>query len=175
MKEIEIKILGINKTQIIKKLKKMGAKKSFEGIIDGLFLDYKNKKLHKNNELLRLRTASKKVFLTYKGKLKEGKVKSCEEKEIEVSDFEKTKELLLSIGFVVRKETMTKYRTSYTIGKTHFELETPIGKYSFIPPFMEIESTSEKNIYKYAKLLGFEKKDCLNWTGKDVIEHYSKK
>lgn len=175
MKEIEVKIIGINKSQITKLLKKMGAKESFDGVIEGVFLDYTNKKLHKNNELLRLRTAKNKAFLTYKGKLKKGKVKSCEEKEIEVSDFEKTKDLLLSIGFIVQKETMAKHRTSYTLGKTHFEIETSIGKYSFIPPFMEIESTSEKTIYKYAKNLGFKKEDCLNWTGKDVINYYKKK
>lgn len=175
MQEIEIKIIEINKKEIIKKLRKMDAKKSFDGIIEGVFLDYPDKKLHKNKELLRLRKAGKKVFLTFKGKLEKGKVKSCEEKEIEVMDFEKTKELLLSAGFVIQKETMAKHRVSYTLGKTHFEIETPIKEYSFIPPFMEIESTSETNIYKYAKLLGFEKKDCLNWTGKDVINHYKKK
>lgn len=175
MKEIEVKILKINKNQIVKKLKKLKAKKTFNGIIQGEYFDYPNNKLEKNKELLRLRTAGKKVFLTYKGKREQSKVKSCEEKEIEVSDFDKMKEILLTIGFEVKGSTIKKHRVSFQLGKTHFEIETPLEEYSFIPPFMEIESTSERNIYKYAKILGYSTKDCLNWTGNDVIKHYRKK
>jgi len=175
MNEIEVKILNIDKKEIIKKLIKLKAKKSFEGVIQGEFFDYPNKKLQKNNELLRLRTAGKKAFLTFKGKLKKGKVKCCEEKEIEVENYNKAKEILLAIGLIVIKGTMTKHRVSYSLGKTHFEIETPLEEYSFIPPFMEIESESAKNIYKYAKILGYNEKDCLNWTGKDVINYYKKK
>ncbi len=176
MKEIEVKIMEINKKEIINKLKKMGAKKSFDGIIQGEYFDFPNNKLDKNKELLRLRTAGEKVFLTYKKKeKKESKVKCCEEKEIEVSDYNILKEILLQIGLMVKKETLKKHRVSYSLGKTHFEIETPIGEYSFIPPFMEIESNSVENIYKYAKLLGYDEKDCFNWSGNDVIKFYKKK
>ena len=176
LKEIEIKILNINKRELVKKLQKLGAKKSFEGKIKGEFFDYPDYKLENNKELLRLRTAGEKVVLTFKKKENDkGKAKCCEEKEIEVENYDKTKEILLSIGLIVRKGTMTKHRVSYSLGKTHFEIETPIEEYSFIPPFMEIESDNEKNIYKYAKLLGYKEKDCLNWTGEDVINYYGKK
>ena len=176
MKEIEVKIIEIDKKKIISKLKKLGAKKNFEGIIRGEFFDYPNKKLDKNKELLRLRTMGKKAFLTFKGKANtKSKVKCCEEIEVEISNFDKLKEILFLIGLIVKKKTTTKYRISYSMGKTHFEIETPIEEYSFIPPFMEIESTSAKNIYKYAKMLGYTKEKCLNWTGGDIIKYYKKK
>jgi adenylate cyclase, class 2 len=175
MKEIEVKILEINKNKIIAKLKKMGAKKSFDGVIQGEYFDYSDNRLDKNKELLRLRNAGKKVFLTYKKKQKKGKVKCCEEKEIEVSDYDTLKEILIQIGLKVKNETMKKHRASYALEKTHFEIETPLEKYSFIPPFMEIESTSAKTIYEYAKLLGYSEKDCLNWSGNGVIKFYKKK
>lgn len=175
MKEIEVKILKINKKEIIRKLKNMGAKKSFDGVICGEYFDYPDDKLDKNNELLRLRTAGEKVFLTYKGNLKKGKIKSCEEKEIEVSDYNTLKDIFLQIGLKVKKETMKKHRVSYSLGKTHFEIETPLENYNFIPPFMEIESTNAKIIYKYAKMLGYKENECLNWTGNDVIKFYKKK
>jgi adenylate cyclase, class 2 len=176
MKEIEVKILEIDKKQIVSKLKKMGAKKSFDGIIQGEFFDFSDNRLDKNKEMLRLRTAGEKVFLTYKIKQqKEGKVKCCEEKEIQVSDYNTLKEIFLQIGLVIKKETMKKHRVSYSLNKTHFEIETPIENYSFIPPFMEIESNSVENIYKNAKLLGYSEKDCLNWTDGDVIKFYKKK
>ena len=66
-----------------------------------------------------------------------------------------------------------------------FEVERAKGVYLFdknekeyidfisgIPPFMEIEGPGEKEVMKYAKLLGFSKDDIKNWTGSQVIEHY---
>jgi hypothetical protein len=70
---------------------------------------------------------------------------------------------------------MTKYRKTYSLGETHFEIEEPIGEYTYIPPFLEIEAPSENEVHEYAKLLGFEKKQCLAWTGGDVVKHYSGK
>ena len=106
---------------------------------------------------------------------KKEKVKSCEEIEIEVEDFSKTEKILTNLGLKVKGKTLTKHRESYSIENTHFEIETPLEEYSFIPIFMEIESTDEETIYKYAKILGFSEKDCLSWTGKDVIDYYRKR
>jgi len=176
MQEIEAKILEVNKTLIEAKLKELGAKKTFEGIIDGKFFDYPNEALKKNGEILRLRMQGEKCFLTYKkGDQTKTEVKVAEEIETEVSDFKLMEQILSKVGLIESKKTMTKHRTTYSIGETHFEIEEPIGEYEHIPTFLEIEAPNEEEIYKYAKRLGFEKKQCLAWTGGDVLKHYSGK
>jgi len=174
MKEIEIKIIEINKKEIEKKLKKIGAKKVFEGVLEGYAFDFPDERIKKAKNLLRLRKVGEKSYLTYKeNKNKTCKAKICEETEFEIMDFEKMIKVLNLLGLGA-KGTISKHRTTYSIGKTHFEIEEPIKTQSFIPPFLEIEAPSVKVAYKYAKELGFGEKSCLNWTGWDIARYYSK-
>ncbi|MFA6269137.1 MAG: class IV adenylate cyclase [archaeon] len=174
MKEIEVKILEINKKEVEKKLKQMGAKKAFDGLIDAQNFDFPDRRIKKKKNLLRLRKMDKKVFLTYKIKSKaKSQAKVCEEIELEVMDFEKMKLIFENLGLET-KTRIKKHRTSYKLGSTHFEIEQYLGEYSNVPCFLEIEAPSIKVINKYAKKLGFNEKDCLNWNTWDVVEHYEK-
>ena len=49
-----------------------------------------------------------------------------------------------------------------------------LGSFVYIPEFLEIEAKSTDLIYKYAKILGFNSKDCLPWSTEDLIHHYFK-
>ena len=69
---------------------------------------------------------------------------------------------------------MKKRRVSYEIKGTKFEFDKNIGEYSVIPEFLEIEAKDAATIYKYAKKLGFKKKDCKPWSAKELKEYYSK-
>ena len=164
MKEIEVKILEINKTQIERKLKSLGAKKVFDGDVYAIY--FKNK-----NNTIRLRKKGNKSYLTVKLKLRSKKAKVREEHEIEVSDFEITKKILELLG-LKKYINQKKHRTSYKIKDTIFEIDKYSGKYSRIPAFLEIEGKKVNEIYKYAKLLGFKEEQCKPWTGKDLIEYY---
>jgi len=173
MEEIEVKILEINPKEIEKKLIKLGAKKKFDGIIRSFTLDFPNRVLHKDKILLRLRTMGETGFVTLKKGKDTKKIKVCEETEITVSDLEKMKLIFEELG-LMKVNSMEKTRKSYCLGKTHFEIEKYKGEHNNVPAFLEIESTSAKVIYKYAKLLGYNEKDCLPWTAGDVIKHYIK-
>jgi adenylate cyclase class IV len=69
---------------------------------------------------------------------------------------------------------MDKHRTSYKTEDARFDIDTYKKDFGFIPPFMEIEA-SEPAIEKYAKKLGYEKKQCLPWSTDELIAHYSAK
>ena len=172
MKEIEIKILEINRKEIEKKLIALGAKKIFNGEIDALFFDFKDKSLRKIGNTLRLRKEGNKTILTFKKPIEKKRAKIKEELEIEVSGFDTMKIILESLGFCVWKR-MKKHRTSYELKRVHFEFDTYKEKYKFIPEFLEIEAKDIETIYGFVRLLGFKNEDCKPWSSQDLIKYYS--
>ena len=55
MKETEVKILEVNRAKIEKTLANLGAKKVFDGDIETMFFDFKEKTIIKQKNVLRLR------------------------------------------------------------------------------------------------------------------------
>ncbi|MBN2459379.1 class IV adenylate cyclase [Candidatus Woesearchaeota archaeon] len=174
MREIEVKILNINKNEIEKKLALLGVKKTFEGMLEAYYFDYPNLKLRKSGKTLRLRKEDGKAVLTFKQKVNDKKFKIRNEHEVELSDFGKAKQILELLGLRVFSG-INKKRTAYTLGEVHLEIDKYLGKYSFVPEFLEIESEDERLIYKYAGMLGFKPKDCKPWSMVDIINHYKVK
>lgn len=174
MREIEVKILEIDRKKVESKLISLGAKKIFDGEIDAYFFDFKDDSLRKSDLMLRLRKEERKIVLTFKKPIKENGAKILEESEIEVSDFDTTKIILNSLGLQVWKRAK-KHRTTYSLGDTHFELDKYIEDYNFIPEFLEIEAKNIDDIHKFIEALGFKKSDCKPWTLQDLIKYYSKK
>jgi adenylate cyclase class 2 len=171
MKEIEAKILEVNKNQIEKSLVHLGAQKIFDGEIETLFFDFKNGTITKARNLLRLRREENRTELTCK-KVHETQVaKVAEEYTVEVSDLETMKNILEFLGLSVT-ESMRKHRVSYTMDQARFDMDKYEGKYSYIPEFLEIEAQSAQSIHKYAGLLGFSSKECLPWSTQDLINYY---
>ncbi len=180
MEEIEVKVIEVNKAGIEKKLKSLGAKKAFSGKIEAIIMDFPDKRLKKSGQILRLRkmTADNgevKCILTHKhAKKKSAKVKTAKETEFEIGSFDGMKEVLMEAG-LVQIGGMDKHRTSWAIGKSHVEIEEYLGKFKYVPCFLEIESPSAKEVYAVAKKIGIEKKDCLPWSSWDLVEYYDKK
>jgi len=170
MIEIEVKILEVDVNEITQKLKKLGAKKVFDGEMDTCIFDYPDRSIWKNNGLFRLRKKGDCTELTFKKKAKTKIVKSAEELEVNVSDFETTRKIIKLLG--LKEHTrVAKHRTSYSLKDAHFELDT----YPGIPTFLEIETTSAKKIKEYVNMIGFTMKDTKAWSGRDVFKHYGKK
>jgi len=169
MEEIEVKILDVDKAGLEKKLKTLDAKLVGKYEIESIIFDTLKKELNSKKELLRLRKKNDKSTLTYKNNVREGKTRTCEETEIEVSDFEKTKSLLIGLGFVCSK-TKPKKRTTYKLKNSLVEIE----EYEEIPTFFEIESPSEKELEEIVELLGYSMSDTKTWTGWKVFRHYGK-
>lgn len=170
MKEIEAKFLNINKKALESKLKKLGAKKIFERRLDVHYFDYLNRGLRKNNSIIRLRKMDGKVEFTIKKISAKKNIKVAEELNINVSDFNETIKLLKALGL---KEFLgcQKIRTRYMIGKVHFEFDKYLGKYSYIPEFLEIEGPV-KAIKEYQELLNL--KNPKPYSFHDLIKIYKK-
>lgn len=169
--EIEVKILEVDRERLEDKLKSMGARKVFDGEISALYFDFEDKSIRKANDIMRLRKAGNKTFLTFKGFLHNKGAKVREELEVEVADFEIAKRILESLGMHTYK-SISKHRISYALENVHFEFDKYTGEYSSIPEFLEIEANDEETIYKFAAMLGFKREDCKPWGGDDLVNHY---
>ncbi|MFH1316816.1 MAG: CYTH domain-containing protein [Candidatus Woesearchaeota archaeon] len=93
-----------------------------------------------------------------------------EEIETEVSDFDDTHNILLSIGLIPYLD-YNKKRTSYKFKKILFEID----EYEYIPPCLEIEAPSIEIINEMVERLEFDKDKVKSWSGSDLLAHYGKK
>lgn len=173
MKEIEVKILEINRAGYENKILILGGEKTFDGKIRGIIFD-KEGELKENRILLRLRYENDKSVLTLKHKCNDGEAKSADEYEVEVSDFEITKKILEELGYV-SKDNVEKHRTEYEVDDVKFCFDKYSGEYGYVPEFLEIEAKDEETLFRYVKLLDIDKEDCKAWSGWDVIKHYEEK
>jgi predicted adenylyl cyclase CyaB len=172
MKETEVKILDVNRLKIEQTLKDLGAKKVFDGDIETVFFDYKEGTIIKQKNVLRLRKMQDKTELTYKKVHVTQTAKTAEEYSVEVSSLETTREILENLGLSVI-DKMQKHRVSYTLDGARFDFDCYLGDFGYIPEFLEIEAKNTDLIYNYAELLGFKAKDCLPWSTKELIKHYT--
>jgi adenylate cyclase class 2 len=155
--EIEIKLAVAGAAEARKLLYPAGfriyKRRTFE---DNLVLDSPNLDLRKRAELLRVREASGKTVVTYKGRPILGRYKSREELEYEASSARAVAVVFERLGFqqVFRYQ---KYRTEYkqrgSKGIATLD-ETPIGTY------LELEG-SPKWIDRTAAKLGFAEHDYI--------------
>ena len=97
-----------------------------------------------------------------------------EETEIITGNFETSIKLLEKLGHIKTEGGIRKYRTSYKLNNCKIEFDKMLDNYNFVPEFLEIEGTSEKEIFEIAKQLGFSQSQCLNWGANQVIEYYKK-
>lgn len=177
MREIEVKILGIDPAEIRKRLKKAGARKVFEGEISARFYDFPDGRIRKSGNHLRLRKfGEEKVELTFKRLKGRKNVKDNEETDVIVGSFEDADAVLRGIGLSVVRGYKKK-RERYALGKIKYEID----KYPKIPPLVEVEAKSEspsrakKELEKGVRIIGYEMKDTKPWNGFEVHRHYGKK
>jgi len=174
MKEIEVKILEVNKEKVEETLARLGALKIFDGNIQTLFFDFPDGRIVEAKDVLRLRKEQEKAELTYKKVHVTQTAKNAEEYSVEVSNIETTQKILEYLGLVAT-EKMLKHRISYEVDNVRFDIDRYLDNYKFIPEFMEIEAENVDAIYKYAELLGFKPKDCLPWSTEELIRYYKEK
>ncbi|MBU0666584.1 MAG: class IV adenylate cyclase [Nanoarchaeota archaeon] len=170
MKEIEVKILEINREELEEKLVSMGAKKVFDNEIYGLFFRIEG---IENKDTLRLRKEGEETFLTLKKYIPNTTVKTRDEYEVKVSDFETARTILDLLG-AKEYATIRKHRTSYELSDAHIEFDKYLDEYEFVPEFLEIEAKNEKTVFHIAKKLGFQPEECLPINTKEVIKTYSR-
>ncbi|MBI4253140.1 class IV adenylate cyclase [Candidatus Uhrbacteria bacterium] len=167
MREIEVKILEIDRRALEAKLRALGAKKTFDGPVDVRMYDTLRGELKKRGIIFRLRKKGASGELTVKTDFKRTlRAKTSAEYETNV-DFIATQKMLKVLGYA-ESFRMKKRRIEYVIGSVHFEID----KISGIPWFLEIEAPSEKQLMIWIKKLGYKPSDAKSWWWHEVLGHY---
>ncbi len=155
MEEIEVKFLDIDVSVIEAKLIAIGATKVGETLSRISCFDYPNYRLRDTDAWIRLRTEFDKTALTYKQRLgatsHDGSTSDTgmKEVEVEVSDFDKAKEFLFSIGLI---EKFAEERKRVRFEKDGIEID--IDTWPLLSPYLELEGNSWEALQALATLLG---------------------
>ena len=198
MREIEVKILEIEKDAVEERLRKLEARKTLDAVLTQETYDLPGQKLRKQHKTLRIRTDGKETILAFKQPIpgiSDAHAKARDESELSVENFAQAGHILTLLGYH-RTTLLKKHRVSYSLplpsqasGKgskipVHFDIDSYITyenherrivkKYDLrhIPPFLEIEGRSIHMIYHYASLLGFKAKDCKPLSTMALLKHY---
>lgn len=142
--EIEERILEIDIDNVIKKLELLNAVKVGQWHQKRYVYDFTPKR---ENEWIRLRSNGEKTTLTYKN-IENNSINGTKELEIEVSDFDKTNELLNVLGYKSKAYQENK-RVRYILN----DVEIDIDSWPLIPAYMELEGNSIEAIKKVEELL----------------------
>jgi adenylate cyclase, class 2 len=172
VKEVEVKILEIDRARIEKTLLSLGARRIFDDQIQTIFYDFPNGSIVKAKSVLRLRKDGDTIELTYKKVRFTQIAKTAEEYSVEVSNLETMKKILENLG-LVPTEVAQKHRVSFLLEGARFDIDRYLGDYGYVPEFMEIEAENTNLIKKYANLLGFSQDKCLPWSTNDIVQYYS--
>ena len=151
--EVEIKFLNINSVEIEKKLKTLGAKKKYSSELVDVFLNNKLLDIDFKNpasKSLRVRSFNGAYIITFKGKVEPSVFKIQDEVNASINSFEESIEIFEKLGF--SKKVFRKTRTHYELDKVHFEIDKWVG----LPAFLEIETSSIKEMERVCKLLDFD-------------------
>jgi len=173
MEEFEIKFLEVNVPELEKKLLQIGAKKvgDYEYVI--VLFDYPDYRLDKDHSWLKLRTEGEETTLSFKQRIgvksKDGSIPDEGMKEIEivVDDYEKTYELIKSLGFIIKRE-MGKRRVRYEKDKAVFDIDF----WPQIPPYLEVEADSIENAKEASRELGLNPEKGLICSASQVYVRY---
>ncbi len=182
MLEKEIKILEIDVWDIVKKLESFWAKKTFEGYIHDIYYDFPDQdknKLEANKRIFRVRKKWDIHMYTIKRKRDkksegwEKWLKVADEWERIITDVESFTKVLEKYGMKAIREKK-KYRISYSLDGIEFDIDDYFYEddRSLIPPLLEIEAPTKKEIKKWIKKLWLEKHKQVDWGSKKLFKNY---
>lgn len=178
MLEKEIKVLEIDKDNVIKKLESLWAEKTFEWFIHDVyydFKDWKNLKMQNNKRLFRIRKRWEEHLYTIKRKRTDSKewwekgVKIADEWENIITDVESFARVLEKYWMQKVREKK-KHRVSFKLNNMEFDID----EYDDIPPLIEIEASTKKEIKEYIKLLWLENNPQKTFGSRWLYEYYWK-
>ena len=143
--------VGVNHDQLRAKLTELGG-----GLLKPKRLnrrtifDYEDLRLDKKAAWIRLRDEGEKITLAYKQRSDET-IEGMREIEVVVSDYEKTKELLLASGLTIKSEQETT-RELWEVG----DVQVMLDEWPWLEPIIEIEGPSETKVRELTEQLGFD-------------------
>jgi adenylate cyclase class 2 len=169
--EIEIKFLEINKEELENKIVELGGVKVFERNYQRIVFDYSDFRLDKQGAWIRLRDEGEDVKLTFKQRLGMKSVEGTEsdegmyEKEIVVSSFLDTREILLKTGLIEKMYQENK-RTRYFLDG----VELDIDEWPLLNPYLEVEGKTWDDVYRVSEKLGFKKEDAKIFSANQIYK-----
>lgn len=160
MQEIEVKVLKIDIEKAREDIINLGGiliKKEYQEnyyykLPDSLSSQKGYIRIRKIHNLL---DDSRKILLCIKILVSQGKYRTCDEHEFEVSDFEECTLFLKSMKLSYIK-TENKHRESYSIDNSLIEIDT-WDKDVFPEPYIEIEAACEEDIFNLLNKLNIDK------------------
>jgi adenylate cyclase, class 2 len=172
MQEIEAKILEIDVEAVKRRLTGLGAQFDFSEEFFAIYFEDAEGGLGRQQQVLRLRKEGD-VRLTFKAPHPhvEAGIRTREELEVTVGDFEGMRIILLRLGYVEHLK-MRKIRTQYTLGDVHVVIDAHIDELAYIPPYLEIEAPSHAAVFEMAGKLGFAQAQLIDWSAMRVMEWY---
>lgn len=151
--EYETQVLDIDKDEIVKKLRNLGAKEEPEVLQKRWIFDIKPCTVESTGEWIRLRqVGDKKPTITYKNKSGKG-LSDTQELEVGADDFEKTALIFSKLG--LDQYYQENKRITFQLDDVEYTLDT----WPKIPTYLEVEAKSEAKVDEGLKLLGLEGKD----------------
>lgn len=147
--ENEIRILEIDLENFIKQLEEMGAKKVGDWVQKRCTFDFKPAQ---RNKWFRLRTNGEETTLTIKEVEDKSKIDGTRELEINVSDFDKTLEILKELGY-----TPKALQENKRIRYMYEGIEIDIDSWPMIPTYVEIEGKSVDDVKQFLEKITFSK------------------
>jgi adenylate cyclase class 2 len=169
-KEIEARFLEVDKESLIKKLKDLGAVDEGEGLINEKHFIDQNSDWVKGPtvQYIRVRTLKNKSYLTFKKRV-DSSIHGTTELEIEVSDYDKTCEIMLATGLKLVANRQ-KLRHTFKLDNVAIDIDT----WPKIPAYAEIEGESEEAVKEIAAKLGFDwSKVYLGGAAQTIIKVYN--
>jgi adenylate cyclase class 2 len=146
--EIEVRVLNIDKEDLISKLEANNAEFIGDWHQIRNVYDFNPVDPHR---WIRLRTNGEKTTLTIKN-LVSSRIDGTQELEIEVDNFERCHLILKELGYEA-KGYQENRRCQYVLNG----VEIDIDSWPLIPTYLEIEGPSEEAVYNTLELLGFNK------------------
>lgn len=155
--EIEAKFLAVNHEGLRTLLIKSGAKRTHANrLMRRKNFDYPDKRLEKIGGWIRVRDEGDKVTLSYK-QLNDRTLHGTKEINIDVSDFERTCELLSAIGLISFGYQESK-RESWDLDGVEIDLD----EWPWIKPFAEVEADTEEQLKQACRKLGLNLGDAVH-------------
>ena len=146
--EYEVRVLEIDKDELQSKLKELNAT-LIEDVFQRRYV-YDFNPINPN-KWIRLRTNGTRSTLTIKN-IESSNIDGTREVEIEVSDFDTTNEILRELGYTPKGFQENK-RIKYDLNGVEVDIDT----WPKIPTYLEIEGTSEEEVYNTLELLNVSK------------------
>lgn len=171
--EIEVVFLEIDKADIEKKLKELGAEKVGDYHFKFAAFDHHDMRLNKDNAWIRLRHEGDKTVLAYKKRLgvtsQDGSTndEGMEEVEVNVHDYDTTLLFMEKIG-MLEKHRGEKKRTRWKLGEIIFDIDD----WPAIPTLLEIEASSWEDVDKAIGLLELNPEDKKICSGNQIYMMY---